>query len=713
MFLPDRDGVPRRAARGRDTLASIILFERDVQLRSTAVSTVTALLASTRTFIQKATQFARPTNPQTSVSFTSASSRVLRASAALYTVIASALESESSGVVTAKLAKLGAELAWSMPVPAVPHQKAVLLAHALRSRLLDEVNTDLTSRAAAASAIAVLVAKSGENIALEEVEQFCEDFIRVIRDRHGNNQPTLEILTVLRNIVFVHPHLFRRMLHGWHLPLIDLEREEPATGQSLHCIRIVETYVSQTVKLLQGKPRCAGDGNEIDDVRVEVSLAWELYHTLLQRVVQDRTHPGHGSAINAVGSVLLLSDIVSPLANEKHAPASSCEASCFENSHSTTVQNAVGLLKGVAVSNQTDTARIGSIKSLACVPVKKVSIDVLSGIVSCLDDEMRSLCNAPSVRGKAMSSYASLMERILRELPQQNDFFFSRLDSASEFAAQYLKLGQGKEMQRNVRTNRSGVESSDIAAINLVVCALQESSRSNLKVSDLKHPWSSRWCEQALVLSNVLKGEKPVNTKCMCCRAVGKILMSIVSYCSEALTKPQEILTEAVKWSLENGELRMQLVSAIVLLDILPARTAPTDFLDSTIWNVSLFEKASARYKSEDMDNKERLHLTAIQDTLAETICQSLQRCDYGMMRKLSEKWKGGQVEELHLKKLREAVFRHLSLPLTVTRHMSMTADGQVTSKHQNARSFLDTLSEDSLLIVRKVLTVQKLLADD
>lgn len=712
MFLPDRDGVPRRAAGGRDTLASIILFERDVQLRSTAVSTVTALLASTRTFIQKATQFARPTNPQTSVSFTSASSRVLRASAALYTVVASALESESSGVVTAKLAKLGAELAWSMPVPAVPHEKAVLLAQALRSRLLDEENTDLTSRAAAASAIAVLVAKSGENIALDEIEQFCEDFIRVLRNRHGN-QPALEILTVLRNIVFVHPHLFRRMLHGWHLPLIDLEREEPATGQSLHCIRIVETYISQTVKLLQGKPRRAGDGNEIDDVRVEVSLAWELYHTLLHRVVQDRTHPGQGSAINALGSVLLLSDIVSPLANQKHVAASSCEASCFENRHSTTVQNAVGLLKGVAVSNQSDTTRIGSIKSLACVPVRKVSIDVLSEIVGCLDDEMRSLCNAPSVRGKAMSSFASLMERILRELPQQNDFFFSRLDSASEFAAQYLKLGQGKEIQRNVRTNRSGAESSDIAAINLVVCALQESSTSNLKVSVSQHQRSSRWCEQALVLSNVLKGEKPVNTKCMCCRAVGKILMSIVSGCSEALTKPREILTEAVRWSLENGELRMQLVSAIVLLDLLPARTAPTYFLDSTIWNVGLFEKASARYKSEDMDTKERLHLTAIQDTLAETICQSLQRCDYEMMGKLSEKWKGDQVEELHLKKLREAVFRHLSLPLTVTRHMSMTADGQVTSEHQNAKSFLDTLSEDSLLIVRKVLTVQKLLADD
>lgn len=706
MFLPDRDGVPRRAAHGRDTLASIILFEKDVQLRSNAVTAVTALLASTRTFIQNATQVARPAEQERTLAFTSTSSRVLRASAALHTVVASAIRAESSGVVVAKLAKLAAELTSSMPVPAVSYQKVDNVLQSLRKRLLDVRATDLTSRAASASAVAVALGKSGEHMPVADLALLCEELTEVLKCRgERSEQPVLELLGVLRNAVVLKPCLFRRMWEDMKLPLLDLAAEGSTPGQLLHCVRLVEAFVAETAKLHAGMDCGALTEVEKDDVERDLVLAWDLYRCLLKGVMQDAMHLAQASAVSTVGSIMHLTGFV----HAKPRKGVTAGDTGLGKAEPVALEEAIEILKGLVVSDCSGGVRICALKSLSSTPVNLVSEELARSVLRQLDDAIRNDDNDLNVRGKAMTSFAGFMDAVSIAVRGKNEEMTFDLEAVARFAADFLKSGNMTAKNGKAATSKSSAESSDVAAVNLVACALRHQSILMDRGSDAAESIMAARDDHALALSWVLRSGKSVNTKCMCCRAIGQVLQAELDRIGHLTLISDKVLVEALEWSVQHGVVRLQLASANVLRDVAVTGQTSGDIVRSLRLSIRIFESASCMIKSNQIDAKERTQFIALQSILAETIFETLRGTEEDVTQGLVQSWRGSPTKLSSAHALVDAVFRHLSLPSLIARQMKVSLNGDLVLEHEeNARLLLETLSTDSQTIVRLVLGMEK-----
>jgi hypothetical protein len=201
-LLPEQAGVVEssRGVKRSETLANVMLYERNEEVRGNAVSLVTKLLVGTSRFIRGAVSVSSPSKSSAlaSSAFKTTGSRVVRTYSALYSLTTSAISVEKSAGVLARLMRLASELCSNAHLPAVPRDRVTTLIFALHQRILPSANTDLTSTTAALSCLATCLTVNADALALEDDMDLFDLFLTILELLRSSRSSTPEALSVLQ-----------------------------------------------------------------------------------------------------------------------------------------------------------------------------------------------------------------------------------------------------------------------------------------------------------------------------------------------------------------------------------------------------------------------------------------------------------------------------------------------------------------------------------
>lgn len=413
LFLPERDGISRSFNREgrRETLASMILFERSSDLRSKAVTAMSALLVGSRRYMLVSKQVAGyPGASQKGPAFTSTSVRVARVCGALYSIVSTALRTETSSVVLAQLAKLAGELCGNAPVPHVGADRVALLIRELLRRIADVENTDLTSRSAALVALSAAISASASSLSSPTHGELTAKLVAVLRSESGEERPPLaEALGALRALTAADVDSLLRCWSQISPPLAQtmLNTEDPVL--CLHTARLVETALSQCV-LRSSEDKAwhhplAGEVGQGDSLW---SWAHELYKGFVSRFLVSTFHPVRTCGMTCAGSLLQLgAESGCPLSTDRMPDGRPAEDAVRSD-----VVQIVDSLVAVASADGHVIVQSAAAKSLGYSPYPVLSVEKTLSTLHILQGNARDYDIALPVRCKSMWATSTLLDTI-------------------------------------------------------------------------------------------------------------------------------------------------------------------------------------------------------------------------------------------------------------------------------------------------------------
>lgn len=337
-FLPENEGVQMQGnGHTKQTLANIVLYERNELLRSASVSTLTALLVGswryTNSRIRDVTSQRRCTSytgdapnataGHRSQAFVSLRVRVMRVCTALYSVAATAVRNETSSKILAQVMKLCAELSFNARFPSIAMLSIVQLVSAIRQRVANDVHVDLTSRSAALACLGAIISAN-----LEGFSEFAEEFksvLSLILDvlGHRDNSPVAEALTALQSLLQSNAAL---VFEAWSSvgpslkTVLEASTDDPVIR--LHVVRCIETALSSenacchenTSSVTCQRNSIVSSSKVTSQCRLEIGelCVNDLWTIFLYPALSDRFHSVRTSAVQSFEHVFRGSTMVAP-----------------------------------------------------------------------------------------------------------------------------------------------------------------------------------------------------------------------------------------------------------------------------------------------------------------------------------------------------------------------------------------------------------------
>lgn len=680
-----------------NTLVSF-LAAPDTTTRAKAVTIISNLLSGARQLLRNT-----PLTQNAHQAFTPTSVRALRAARVLHSVVANALLVETDGIVLAKLAKLAAELFTCMPYPAASEEHIVHLFDALRTRVLSQSRADLTSRAAGTAALAIALGKSGGVIAA--IDDVCDEVVTLLGE---DEQPVEEFLGVLKNAVTVKEEIFRRVWEANAELLLWFTSEERVAGRALHCVRLIEAFLDKVVRGVEGKAFAEIGDTELEDIRKDLRLGWELYESVLRKVLLDGRQSVQTAALSTMDSLLRLTGFVHDLLVTDVERNEEMYGNCNGGKCDfTNLSEAVALLQEFAQSDCGTGVRIAAIRSLASTPVRCTDGELALSVLCCLDDVLRENDSYLSLRGKALGAVSVYMDRVLTAGVEVLDEMLIIFQGITVFAIDLLRTDVTESLQDASAAIRTNTESSRIAAINVIACSLRHCTKVNAG-SDV----TGLADDQIAALTMVLTGRDSVNTRCICCKAIDQILRAGGREFEQvAHSQRERQLLQALEGGLMSGTVKLQLVAAQVLKNV-PVRGWDTaDFLHAIdLYSYAFRECVAVHTLGYEQPDKNKREVMLLQDALSESIYSIMTNAGEEVMKKLGEREKQSEHGSASIADtVVMAVFRYLSIPRHLAGHMTKAQAVVLDShKERNVRLLLESLPLESRETVYKVLSLWK-----
>lgn len=608
----------------------------------------------------------------------------------------------------AKLSKLAAQLLACLPYPAASEHHVACLVDALRKRVLWEPRPDLTSRAAGAAALAVAFGKSGAVVS--GVENICHEVVALLGE---NEQPVAELLSVLRSAVSIKAAIFHGIWDACAELLLTFMKEGGFAGRVLHSVRLVETYLNKIVEEVEEKVFEDLGDTEVEHMARSFRLGWELYNSVLREAAIDGAQAVQAAALSAMDNLLRLTDFMHDWVitncgkNEGMYVRCNGGKSDFMN-----LGEAIALLQEFALSDCGTGVKIAAIRSLASMPVRYFNGEMAMSVLCCLDDVLRENDNDLSLRGKALSAVSVYMDRVLSADIEVLGEMLIIFHGISVFAINLLHTDATESIQEASAAIRTSIESSRIAAINVIACSLRHYTKITIG-SDA----DGLAADEIAALADVLKGEDSLNTKCICCKAIEQIFRVEVGEV-EAVTQDhrQRQLLKALEGGLTCGVVRVQLASAQVLKGVATQRWNTSDVLHAIDLYACTFQNSQScvSSKNDQPDKGGKRDVMLLQDVLSESLYGLIANASEEVMRELRERERerkhdsGGIADSVV-----NAVFQYLSFPRQFAEHISKTESASSDSESaKNGRLLLNSLPLESRETVSKVLSLFKNVVD-
>lgn len=535
--------------------------------------------------------------------------------------------------------------------------------------------------------------KSGQVI--EGIDSLCEDVVCALRNE--GEEPLVELLGVLRGVIRVKGELFVRVWEAIGDRLVRLASGD--NGDSLHCVRLCETWLMGAVDralTLQEKGTA-----EIASSAEELALAWEVYERILREVAYNGSGKVQAVGLGAMESLLRLTDCVGELMERK---LDRSDVSAGGEHPLGRIAEVAGMLQEFILSEYGNGARIAALRSLASTPVARGGKELILSVFRCFLEVIRKQKNDHSVRGKAMTAAATVMDRALSakmEIRAEVRLIFGGITT---YAVDLLQKMEYLCMQEQSAATRANVESSRIAAINVIACALR-----NYDLVQSSSHIGSAVNEQVDALSRVLESDTSVNVQCICTRAIGQVLHSNSRHFREQSSSPEKmVLTSALESALDIGDVRLQMSCAQVLTKLMNERPGASDAFRSLFLCASVYERSIRRTNPENdcADSNEKRLLLSLQDVLGEHIYVMVTRSSQDLLREKCSMWAASTSVNVS-KTLIDAVFHHLSIPRHLAEYMrEPEVRKPASARERSGQLFLHSLNPESRSTVEKVLRV-------
>lgn len=592
MLLPTRAGISRLTRPQRQTIASLLLYDDDIEIRSAATSLASSLVSSSaRSLLRHHHHSHNQSSPSTS--FTPVSERVLTSCVSLASVTASALKGEHAHSVLPKLARLAGDIVITVPVDAMPRLALTGLVAALTNATIN--GKDRTVRAAAAKSLAKAVGGMGARDVggvMEDVGEgwrcqlsgVCDDVVHslvavnvegeVVDADDKAATPTEELLGVLKAIFAVDVTLFHRtwkklqeffstaMTAGViecprqsegniHEGVIEDEVSKKLEFRiTLHVVRVIETYLSHL--------------SPTDEE--DTTIICTLYRRLLRHAIK---HPFH--AVRVAGIVALDALLRTlPLSDDSREDGMDFVCSSAESVGMTMttrdvmlecVHDLCAIISSSSYDDESISVKAAAVKALGALRVGSAEEGTVVQTLRVLLDVAKSESNKEIlIVGRALSSCVTIVDGVLMEQRDENgkegvlivgNGVWEVVIEAAQLASKLL-MGNGLsqceggglkllKLQKSA-TERGQMELCSSAAVQTVamflcvtrVFGVDENERSVVVEKGMTG-------EMVDVLCSVVQNEnESINMRCGCCKAIGRVLKMMVTENENANTNANE-----------------------------------------------------------------------------------------------------------------------------------------------------------------------------
>lgn len=619
QLLPLTAGVARDTVVSptRRTVATLLLYDEDIDIRSAAVSLVTALVYSARPFVRR-----RVHGPPgiAGPSFTPASERVVAACAALMRVVPSALSKERAPLVVPKLARLAADLALTAPPPVVPSSTFCELLFALQVTACGGAEvTDHTTRAAAGSALAVALSAGGDMICdSNALSSLCDAVVSVLTQAATDDLvPREELLGVLRSLFTLDAGLFLRV---WRRLLDFFKNAVSRFGDialPLHVVRAIEAYLNNI-----------SQSSQVDVDNTVVNAVCEVYCTLLSVAVHHPFHAVQISAISSLGLILRWMPVGSPDEDRDYVCSTAVNVGLLATPRDVLLE-VVDKLQTIALSVNNSTAvRAAAAKALGGIRADAFGEHIIMSTMSLLD-HISHESNADDkviLRGRAFASFATVFDHAL----QHNHLPQSALTSLTNLVANactYLRTSHLELLGNCSAAMRANIEACRIAAVLVItsfLCVAQLGISQPLASSEITSGLVQNSFD--LLRTMISDDNESANTRCSCCRALGRVVSAKVDVNECSINKHrQEIYSvlQSLIGNLKSARIEATAAKAVtkIIIEVERGLDANHNLIRqcgrSLVWSAE-------QSRSLEVPGKDRGQYLHLQGCMSELVCTIL-----------------------------------------------------------------------------------------
>lgn len=598
----------------------------------------------------------------------------------LFLPLAQRILVERNSVALAKVARL-VSLLFSV-VKGNSKEKKQLI-DALRARCFTkQCFVDSTSWAAMVRAVSVAVDDHMEPDVVNEVSM---EVIKALKSEWGR-VPVVECLAVLRQCIGRRRQLFERVWGEIGDKLMKTVVEDRGRrGVVLHFLKLVDVFLRSMAR------------EEGEKGLWEKEALWSLYEGVLKVIARKGDEKERPLAIAGIESLLVI--CATDLNGQGKEDGISRVTKRIEHVVQFLIARAV---EEVSYGTKIATLRALGVLSLTLVP-KRVGLNVLV----CLENVLNSEQIEHGVRGKALSASALFMERVCTESNEELKDMMETFLRMTEVAIEILQGSRMNLVDDISAAARSSIESSKIAAINVIVCSLRH--HNMIWPGDEIDALGRNHIE---TLVGVLEKHDSVNIKCICCKAIEQVLETLRHEIPNRFSETAYAdLVSALNIALLGDDVRLQLAAGRVLRDAMKNVVEDDAGLVASIClHLRGLRIACERYERGNVPGEKdnRRQLLSLQDLLSELIYARLLRADSTAIQDLLACGETDETMKM-VDSLIDAVFRHLSIPRHLATHISdNSALERKSESAQNAQLLLDSLPEDAQGVVLRVTALRE-----